>query len=231
MLLRDRKVIVTGGPTVESIDPVRFISNRSTGKMGKALADEAAVRARETVFIHGPVHESLIDGVEYRTIAIESTEELLEAVKGELAPDAVLVMAAAPADYRPAKKSPVKIKKKKEELVLRLVKNPDILRTVASIRSVNPAYGGVFLAGFAAETNNLEEYALAKLREKDLDMICVNDVGRSDAGFGVNTNIVTVFMRGGERMELPLMSKRDTASRILDCVEEGLTKKTTQLLT
>lgn len=231
MPLKDRKVIVTGGPTVEALDPVRFISNRSTGKMGRALADEAAARAGETVFIHGPMHETLLADAGCRMIAVESTEEMLEAVKGELTPNTVLVMAAAPADYRPSDRSTTKIKKKNDEMTIRLVKNPDILKTVSSMRQSNFSLAGVFLVGFAAETNDIETYALGKLREKDLDMICVNDVGRPDAGFGTDTNIVTIFTRPGERIELPLLSKQDTASRILDCVEQGLLKKTEKYLT
>ena len=121
MPLKDRKVIVTGGPTVEALDPVRFISNRSTGKMGRALADEAARRAGETVFVHGPMHESLLADAGYRLVAVESTEDLLEAVRKELRlPNAVLIMAAAPADYRPAERSARKIKKKGDEMTLRL---------------------------------------------------------------------------------------------------------------
>ncbi len=230
MPLRDRKVIVTGGPTVEPLDPVRFISNRSTGKMGRAIADAAYMRAREVVFIHGPMHESLLEHTPYRMVEIESTVELLDAVLSELQPDCVLIMAAAPADYRPAEKSPVKIKKKEEELTLRLVKNPDILKTVADIRGKNSALRNMFLVGFAAEMENIENYAMRKLVEKDLDFICVNDVGRHDAGFGVDTNIVTIFSRWGERLELPLLSKKDIALRIIDCVEEGITKKTDKLL-
>lgn len=230
MPLRDRKVIVTGGPTLEALDPVRFISNRSTGKMGKAIADEAYQRAREIVFIHGPMHESLLENAPYPMIGIESTSELLDAVISELRPDCVLIMAAAPADYRPAEKSPVKIKKKDDDLTLRLVKNPDILKTVAEIRRKNVALRNMFLVGFAAETDNIENYAMGKLAEKDLDMICVNDVGRKDAGFGVDTNIVTIFTRWGDRLELPLLSKKETASRIIDCVEEGIIKKTDKLL-
>jgi phosphopantothenoylcysteine decarboxylase/phosphopantothenate--cysteine ligase len=231
MPLKDRKVIVTGGPTVESLDPVRFISNRSTGKMGRALADETARRAGETVFVHGPMHESLLEDAGYRMVSVESTEDLLEAVRNELTPNAVLIMAAAPADYRPVERSARKIKKKSDEMTLRLVKNPDILKTVASIRQSNFSMKSVFLVGFAAETDDIEGYALGKLREKDLDMICVNDVGRRDAGFGVDTNIVTIFTKPGERIELPLLSKHDTAARILDIVEEGLSKKTEKYLT
>lgn len=230
MPLRDRKVIITGGPTLEPLDPVRFISNRSTGKMGKAIADAAHLKAREIVFIHGPMHESLLENPPYRTVAVESTKELLDAVISELRPDCVLIMAAAPADYRPAEKSPVKIKKREEELTLRLVKNPDILKTVAEIRAKNSALRNMFLVGFAAETDNIENYAMGKLAEKDLDLICVNDVGRQDAGFGVDTNIVTIFSRWGDRLELPLLSKKDTASRIIDCVEQGIIRKTDKLL-
>lgn len=230
MPLRERKVIVTGGPTVEALDPVRFISNRSSGKMGRALADEAYTRAREIVFIHGPMHASLLEGLEYRTIAVETTQEMLDAVLKELCPDSVLIMAAAPADYRPAEKSPIKIKKTHDELVIRLVKNPDILKTVAEIRSSQVALRNVFLVGFSAETNDIENYAQQKLREKDLDIICVNDVGRKDAGFGVDTNIVTIFTRWGDRYELPLLSKRETAARIIECVEKGLQRKAEKLL-
>ncbi len=230
MPLKDKKMIITGGPTIEALDPVRFISNRSSGKMGRALADAASRRAAETVFIHGPVHESLLHDAEFRTVSIESTEDLLHAVKSELTPASVLIMAAAPADYRPAEKSRIKIKKKSEELTLHLVQNPDILKNIASMKKNNFALNGVFLVGFAAETNNIEEYALGKLREKDLDMICVNDVGRKDAGFGKDTNIVTIFTRKGERIELPLMSKHDTAERILDCVEDALGKMSSGFL-
>ena len=230
MPLTERKVIVTGGPTIEPLDPVRFISNRSSGKMGKAIADEACKRAREIVFIHGPMHESLLENTPYRMIGIESTKDMLDAVLSELRPDCVLIMAAAPADYRPEQTSPVKIKKQKDDLVIRLVKNPDILKTVAEIRKENTALRNIFLVGFAAETNNIENYALDKLAEKNLDMICVNDIGRQDAGFGVDTNIVTIFTRWGDRLELPLLSKKDTASRIIDCVEEGIAKKTEKLL-
>ncbi|MCX7680141.1 MAG: hypothetical protein N2316_13120 [Spirochaetes bacterium] len=222
MPLSDKKVIVTGGPTYEFLDPVRFISNRSSGKMGKALADESFKRAREIVFIHGPMHKSLLAGIEYRTVAVESTREMLDAVLVELTPDSVLIMAAAPADYRPAEKSLTKIKKKEDELIVRFVKNPDILKTVAEIRSTQFPLRNIFLVGFAAETNDIENYAKNKMREKDLDIICVNDVGKPDAGFGVDTNIVTIFTRWGDRYELPLLSKQEVASRILDCVEKGI---------
>ncbi len=231
MPLKGRKVIVTGGPTREWIDPVRFISNASSGKMGVAIADNAHERGAETVLIHGPVSEELIARREYRLVAVETTGQMLEAVKSELSGNCVLIMSAAPADYAPVAASPVKIKKAGEELVLQLKRNPDILKNVAAIRKSNFLLSNIFVVGFAAETNDIENYALGKLREKNLDMICVNDVGRKDAGFNVDTNIITIFTRAGERIDLPLLSKADVAARILDCVEEGLTRTTTSYLT
>jgi len=224
MPLKNRKLIVTGGPTREWLDPVRYISNASSGKMGVAIADESFARGADTVFIHGPMQEAVLAGREYRCVSIESTSDLLEAVKAELAPNAVLIMAAAPADYAPEEKSDKKIKKNSDELVIRLKKNPDILKNVAAIRKNNFSLSTMFVVGFAAETHNIEAYALNKLEEKNLDLICVNDVSRAGAGFNVDTNIITIFTRNRERLELPLLSKQDAAGRILDCVEKGLEK-------
>ena len=228
MSLRDRKIVVTGGPTREWIDPVRYISNASSGKMGIALADAAYTRSMDTVFIHGPIDASQIAGRPYRTLAVESTEDLLRAVMGEISGDAVLIMAAAPADYRPAERSDKKIKKKSDELRIDLVRNPDILRNVAARKAADPSLAGLFVVGFAAETHDVESYALSKLEEKDLDMICLNDVAREGAGFGTDTNIVIVFTRGGGRVDFPLMSKKDLASAILDTIETGLAASTIQ---
>ncbi|MFW5771429.1 MAG: phosphopantothenoylcysteine decarboxylase, partial [Spirochaetota bacterium] len=130
MLLKDRKLIVTGGPTREWLDPVRFISNPSSGKMGIAIADAGEKLCREVVFIHGPVHPSLIKEKQYRTVSIESTSDLLEKVINELEPGAILIMAAAPADYTPLEKSRTKMKKKDDELVITLARTPDILKNV-----------------------------------------------------------------------------------------------------
>ena len=231
MPLKDRKVIVTGGPTREWLDPVRFISNPSSGRMGVAIAEEAMSRGAETVFVHGPVNSDLIARAEYRCVGIQSTVDLLEAVKKELTQNSVLIMAAAPADYTPVQKSDVKIKKTGDELTLHLKKNPDILKTIAAMKQANFSLKNVFVVGFAAETNDIEKYALGKLKEKDLDMICLNDVGQKDAGFNVDTNIITIFTRQGEKMELPLQSKKDVAARIMDCVETGLTRMASSLIT
>jgi phosphopantothenoylcysteine decarboxylase / phosphopantothenate---cysteine ligase len=221
MLLNERKVIVTGGPTREWIDPVRFISNPSTGKMGAAIAEASSPRARETVFIHGPVGNDLVAGKRYRCVPVDTTAEMLSAVVGELAEKCVLIMAAAPADYSPAHRSERKVKKSSGSITLELNKTPDILREVAAIRSAG-RIRNIFTVGFAAETDNIEEYALKKLSEKNLDMICLNDVSQKGAGFGTDTNIITIFIKDGSRIELPMITKLEVADRILDEIEKRL---------
>ncbi len=210
----ERKAVITAGPTREWIDPVRFISNPSSGKMGAALADSAFPDFRETVLIHGPVDGSIVSGRPYRTVSVETTEEMLEAVKSELEPGCVLIMSAAPADYAPLKVESSKIKKGDETLTLTLKKTPDILKEVAAMRAEG-LFPGMITVGFAAETDNTEAYALGKLKDKDLDMICLNDVSKPGAGFGSDTNIITVFQRNGGRYEIPLASKVEAASEIL----------------
>jgi phosphopantothenoylcysteine decarboxylase/phosphopantothenate--cysteine ligase len=212
---------VTGGPTREWLDPVRFLSNPSSGKMGVALADHAFTRCRETVFVHGPMSGALLAGRPYRLLSVESTSDLLQAVIGELEDHAVLIMAAAPADYTPVEKSAVKIKKRDGELLLRLTKTPDVLKEVARRREAG-SYPGLFVVGFAAETNDTENYARGKLREKKCDMICLNDVSAAGAGFGVDTNIMTLFTERGGRFDLPLMSKEKTAATIIDIIGEEI---------
>jgi phosphopantothenoylcysteine decarboxylase/phosphopantothenate--cysteine ligase len=221
MRLRERKVVVTGGPTREWLDPVRFISNPSTGKMGVALADESLGRARETVFIHGPIDACLISNKKYRVVPVETTGEMLDAVKGEIEERAVVVMAAAPADFMPAEKSSHKIKKTGMRITIEFARTPDILKELAGMRREG-VIRNLFTVGFAAETNDLEPYALGKLADKSLDMICLNDVSRRGAGFGADTNIITIFMKDGSRLELPMMSKRDAAARIFDEIENRL---------
>ncbi len=221
MLSRDRKIIITGGPTREWIDPVRYISNPSTGKMGSALADEAFKRYGKTVFIHGHMEKSLVTGKPYRTLMAGTTGEMLAAVLEEMENGAVLVMAAAPADYTPAVKHESKVKKGRGSMVLELIRTPDILLEIRGKREEGE-FRDTFVAGFAAETDNLEEYALKKLNEKNLDMICLNDVSREDAGFGTDTNAVTLFFRDGGIKELPLLSKAETAEKILDEIDKRI---------
>jgi phosphopantothenoylcysteine decarboxylase/phosphopantothenate--cysteine ligase len=221
MLLKDRKVIVTGGPAREWIDPVRYISNPSTGKMGSALADEAYKRSRETVFIHGHVRETLISGKPYRCVMAGTTAKMLSAVLEEMEDGALLIMAAAPADYTPASPNKTKLKKGAGSMALELKRTPDILMEVSAGREKGD-FKNSFVAGFAAETDNLEEYALKKLNEKNLEMICLNDVSRKDAGFAAETNAVTLFFKNGERTELPLLSKAGVAEKILDEIEKRM---------
>ena len=227
MLLRERKAVVTGGPTREWLDPVRFISNPSSGKMGVALADECLTRARDTVLIHGPIDAGLVANKKYRCLRVETTDEMLAAVRGEIEENAVLIMSAAPADYSPVVRAEHKIKKSAGTISLELKKTPDILREIALMKKEGVIHN-LFTVGFAAETNNIVEYALKKLDEKSLDMICLNDVTKRGAGFGIDTNIITIYMKDGSRVELPMISKRDAAVRILDEVAARLPKYLSQ---
>jgi len=191
--------------------------------MGVAIADESYKRAKETVFIHGPIDATLLANKNYRCVPVETTADMLAAVKREITAAAVLKMAAAPADYSPVKKSNEKIKKTEGTIAVEFSKTPDILKELAAMKKKG-LIENLFTVGFAAETNRLEEYALKKLRDKNLDMICLNDISRSGAGFGSDTNIITVFMRDGSRIELPMISKHEIAARILDEVEIRLPK-------
>lgn len=221
MLLKECRIIVTGGPTREWIDPVRYISNASSGKMGVALADEAETLSGETVFIHGPIDASLIKGKRYRCIAADSTEDMLRAVLSEICENSVLVMSAAPADYAPLEKVKEKIKKNDSTISITLKKTPDILKNVAAIR-LEKEIKNIFVAGFAAETNDTENYARKKLAEKNLDMICLNDVSQEGAGFGTETNIMTLFFKDSRRIELPILSKGEVAKQIFSHIESQL---------
>jgi len=223
MSLKNRKLIVTGGPTREWLDPVRFISNPSTGKMGAALAEAGAARCTETVFIHGAIDANLYKGKPFRELSVDTTQEMLSAIKSELVPYSLLIMAAAPADYAPVSVSPVKIKKEEVEMQLLLKKTPDILKNIAE-GVKKGEFSHIFTVGFAAETNNAEEYAIGKLKDKSLDMICLNDVSQNGAGFGADTNIIVIYAKDGYKLQLPLLSKRDTAEIILDSIEEQMKK-------
>lgn len=226
MTLNNRKIIITGGATREWIDPVRYISNASSGKMGIALADAAFQRSRQTVFIHGQIENELIRNKQYRTILIETTLALMDAVLSELAPGTIVIMAAAPVDFKPRAFSAVKIKKEdsSEEINLSLIKNPDILKKISMQRIENNSLNNIYITGFAAETNNLEQNALQKLEKKGIDMICLNDVSKSDSGFNSDNNKITVYTKSGGKTELPLMSKHEAAGRILDLIEIDLEK-------
>jgi phosphopantothenoylcysteine decarboxylase/phosphopantothenate--cysteine ligase len=206
--LAGETVLVTAGPTCEDLDPVRFITNRSSGKMGYAVAAEAARRGAKAVLISGPTALETPECVE--RVDIRTAEEMLRAVQARFAPATIAVFAAAVADYRPANPAAAKIKRTKDDLTIRLEPNPDILATVAREK------GDRVVVGFAAETDHVAENARKKLESKNADLIVANDVAAEGAGFDVDTNIVTIFSRDGRDLPLPRLSKAEVAQRILD---------------
>lgn len=203
-----KKVLVTAGPTVERIDPVRYLTNDSSGKMGYAIAQAAMERGAEVTLVSGPVSIQPPKGVVIRPV--QSTMDLYHTMLSLCEEQDVIIQAAAPADYRPETVSDQKIKKQGGEgLVLRLVENPDVARAIGEKK-----HEGQILIGFAAETQNVMSNAAHKLASKHLDMIVANDVTAEGAGFGVDTNIVTLITAAGS-VALPKMSKRDVADEIL----------------
>ena len=205
--LHGQRILVTAGPTREHIDPARFISNPSTGKMGIAIARQAARRGAEVTLVLGPTH--LTPPSEVRTIHIASTQEMLDACEVRLEQCDILVMAAAPADFSPAHPSIEKVKKQNCDDKLTLSRTPDILKTLGA------GARGKFVVGFAAETQHLVDYARDKLARKDLDLVVANDVSRPDAGFASDTNAVTLVTSAATR-ELELAPKSVIANAILD---------------
>lgn len=207
--LSGHTVMVTAGPTREAIDPVRYISNRSSGKMGYAIAEAAKNLGARVVLITGPTSLTIPRGIE--AINVITAEEMLDAVMNRLSDSTVLIMTAAVSDFRPAEKAISKIKKG-EGINLKLIKTPDILEEVSKKK------GNQFVVGFAAETEDLIKNAKEKLRTKHLDMVVANDVSLPGAGFEKDTNIVTLIDREGNIVEYPEMPKSDVAKRILDHV-------------
>ncbi|KHM52475.1 phosphopantothenoylcysteine decarboxylase / phosphopantothenate--cysteine ligase [Anaerovibrio lipolyticus DSM 3074] len=205
------KVLVTAAGTYEPIDPVRYIGNRSSGKMGYAIAEAAKKRGAEVILVSGPSALTPPDGVEF--IGVESAAEMRDAVMEHFSEADMVIKAAAVADYRVRNVSDQKIKKNDEELNLVLEKNPDILKELGEKKRA-----GQILVGFAAETQNLLEYAKAKLEKKNLDMIVANDVSRKDAGFNTDTNVVKLLYRNGAIEELPIMTKHKLADELLNRV-------------
>jgi phosphopantothenoylcysteine decarboxylase / phosphopantothenate---cysteine ligase len=214
--LAGRRVVVSAGGTHEAIDPVRFIGNLSSGKMGYALASAASDRGARVTLVAAPT--ALADPYGVEVVHVTSADQMRDAVLHavQAAGADVLVMAAAVADYRPGETRPQKIKKSGERLTLELVRTPDILSEVAGLRSAGR--GPRVVAGFAAETEDLLANARAKLERKRLDLIVANDVSAPDAGFGVDTNQVTLLWADGTVEPLPLMSKDDVAHAIWDHV-------------
>jgi phosphopantothenoylcysteine decarboxylase/phosphopantothenate--cysteine ligase len=213
--LAGRRVVVSAGGTREAIDPVRFIGNRSSGKMGYALATAARDRGAQVVLVTAPT--ALPDPYGVQLARVESASEMRDAILAALEGADALVMAAAVADYRPVQVSAQKIKKTAERLTLEMTRTPDILGEVADLRAAGR--GPRVVVGFAAETADLLANAQAKLHQKRLDMIAANDVSAPDAGFGVDTNRVTLLWADGTVEPLPLMSKEELAHVIWDRVQ------------
>jgi phosphopantothenoylcysteine decarboxylase / phosphopantothenate---cysteine ligase len=205
-------IVVTAGPTREDLDPVRFLTNRSSGKMGYAIAEAAVRRGGRVVLISGPTELRIPEGADW--VPVRSTEEMRTAVRGNASEANVIVMAAAVADYRPVATNPGKLKRGGERLIVELEPTPDILAELGREDSSR------ILVGFAAETESLAQNARGKLARKGADMIVANDVTQEGAGFDTDTNVVTLFLRDGRELPLPKMNKFDVANRILDQVLE-----------
>jgi len=215
--LKGKKIIITAGPTVEALDPMRYITNRSTGKMGYSIAKEAIKRGAEVTLISGPTKLEPPKNLK-NLIKIESAEEMYEAVINNLDENDVVIKSAAVADYKPKEYSSRKIKKSDEDLVIRLDRNKDIAYEIGKVKKDK------ILVGFAAETNDLIENATKKVKKKNLDFIVANDLTKEGAGFGVDTNIVKIIDKEGTIIEYPIMTKDEVANVILDKVKDLLEK-------
>jgi phosphopantothenoylcysteine decarboxylase/phosphopantothenate--cysteine ligase len=212
--LEGQTVLITAGPTREDLDPVRFLTNRSSGKMGYALAEAAARRGAHVVLVSGPTGLAAPESVDW--VPVRSTEEMRGAVRERAGDANIVIMAAAVADYRPAAAQSQKIKRGDAGLTLELEPTPDILAELG--RELAQRSCRRVLVGFAAETDRLAENARGKLARKGVDMIVANDVTQEGAGFDTDTNIVTLFLRDGREIPLPKLTKFEVANRILDQV-------------
>ncbi|HKK91378.1 MAG TPA: bifunctional phosphopantothenoylcysteine decarboxylase/phosphopantothenate--cysteine ligase CoaBC, partial [Desulfobacteraceae bacterium] len=211
--LRGKNVLISAGPTREAIDPVRYISNHSSGKMGYCLADAAEKRGAGVTLVSGPVMLDTPVGVD--RVNVETAADMAEAILSRMETADIVIKVAAVADYRPAMTEEKKIKKQNQNqdgIVLALTENLDILKAVGEKKRHQ------FVAGFAAETDDLEKNALAKMTKKNLDMIAANLVGAPDSGFQADTNKVKLFFRDGQVVDIPLLEKRKIAHMILDTI-------------
>ena len=223
--LKGKSIIVTAGPTVESIDPMRYITNRSTGKMGYSIAKEAIERGADVTLITGPTNLTPPQNLK-KLVKIESAKDMYEAVLANLDENDVVIKSAAVADYKPKNYSNKKIKKSDDDLVieeysdtvigLEIDRNKDIAQEIGKIKN------NKILVGFAAETNDLIENASLKIKKKNLDFIVANDLTKEGAGFGVDTNIVKIIDKEGNITEYPKMKKEEVANIILDKIKELL---------
>jgi len=210
--LSGQTILITAGPTCEDIDPVRFLTNRSSGKMGYALAEAAHRRGARVVLVSGPTDLKIPDGVDW--VPVRATEEMHRTVRERAASASIVIMAAAVSDYRPAAQHEQKLKRGEGSFTLELEPTPDILAELGREKR------GQILVGFAAETNAVAENARGKLARKGADMIVANDVTQEGAGFDTDTNIVTLYVRDGREIPLPKMTKFEVANQILDRVLE-----------
>lgn len=210
--LDGRKIVVTAGPTQEMIDPVRYITNHSTGKMGYAIAENAMLRGADVTLITGKT--SIAPPPFVKVVNVVSAREMFDAVKAEMETADILIKSAAVADYRPLEAAQEKLKKGDEDLFICLARTDDILKYVGEHKRQ-----GQFLCGFSMETENMLENSRAKLEKKNLDLIVANNLKQSGAGFATDTNIVTLISRD-ETEELPLLSKKEVAVRILDKIKK-----------
>jgi phosphopantothenoylcysteine decarboxylase/phosphopantothenate--cysteine ligase len=210
--LYGKKVMVSAGPTYEPLDPVRFIGNHSSGKMGLAIAEELYARGADVTLIMGPSSINLPEnGI--RSVRVNTAEEMYTVCTKQFDKSDIGVMAAAVADYTPVKVPADKIKKTSDELVIELKKTKDILKSLGENKSSKQV-----LVGFALETNNEREYALGKLKDKHADMIVMNSLNDKGAGFGTDTNKITIFDKSGKEFNYELMSKKETAKNIVDTI-------------
>ncbi|TNO93946.1 bifunctional phosphopantothenoylcysteine decarboxylase/phosphopantothenate--cysteine ligase CoaBC [Bacillus cereus] len=209
--LQGKRILITAGPTREKVDPVRFMTNFSSGKMGYAIAEVAANLGADVILVSGPT--ALNPPLHVTTVQVESAQDMLEVVLQHYQNVDVVIKTAAVADYRPKYVHENKMKKQNGDAVIELERTVDILKTLGQKKDKQ------LLIGFAAETTNVEEYATKKLREKNADMIVANDVKAQGAGFGTDTNIVTMYRKDGKVIELPLLMKKEVAREILKQIE------------
>ncbi|MBW7456161.1 bifunctional phosphopantothenoylcysteine decarboxylase/phosphopantothenate--cysteine ligase CoaBC [Paenibacillus sepulcri] len=215
--LRGKKVLVTAGGTVERLDPVRYLTNDSSGKMGFSIAEAAANRGAEVTLIAARTTAEAIGGV--TLVKVESAEQMLQAVLERYEDADIVVKAAAVADYRPVAVADKKIKKSDERLVIELERTTDILQTLGERKQ------GQYLVGFAAETEQMEQYAMDKLHRKHCDLVVANNVAEAGAGFNHDTNIVSIYGEEGLIETVPLMQKRQVADRLLEIIVQRMSAR------
>jgi len=212
--LQNETILITAGPTAEDVDPVRFLTNRSSGKMGFALATAAQHRGAHVILVSGPTELNAPEGVDW--VPVRTTSEMRDAVLDRAAEATIIIKAAAVSDYRPVSPRAQKIKRGSANMTIELEPTPDILLELGRGKAHKGQKGSQILIGFAAETERVAESARSKLARKGADMIVANDVTQHGAGFDTDTNIVTLFLNDGREISLPKLSKREVADRILD---------------